>query len=151
MGVSLTIFPIKSVFKMKLASVATSMRSSLLIMAWWRHKATDILASIGSGNGLVPVRRQAITWISADLLFIRTPGTNFNDILFDIKRFSFEKMHWKISSAKYRPYCSGLAVLNNKCLAPNWFYGRSTRYTMLVVKYSRWSWNIDGSRRSWTG
>ena len=60
----------------------------------------DILVNIGSGNGLVPVRRQAITWINADLLTIRPLETNFSEILIKIQRFSFKKMHLKMSSAK---------------------------------------------------
>ena len=36
--------------------------------------------SIGSGNGLSPNRRQAITWINAILLLIRPLGTNFSEI-----------------------------------------------------------------------
>ena len=34
---------------------------------------------IDSVNGLSPVRRQAITWTNADLLSLRTLGTNFNE------------------------------------------------------------------------
>ena len=34
----------------------------------------------GSDYGLSPVRRQAIIWNNADLLFIGTLGTNFNEI-----------------------------------------------------------------------
>ena len=37
--------------------------------------------SIGSGNGLSPVRRQAITGTNADILSIGLLETNFNEIL----------------------------------------------------------------------
>ena len=37
--------------------------------------------SIGSGNGLSPFRRQAITWTSAGLLSIGHMATNFSEIL----------------------------------------------------------------------
>ena len=36
--------------------------------------------SIGSGNGLSPVRRQAITWTNGDLLSIGPLGINFSEI-----------------------------------------------------------------------
>ena len=36
--------------------------------------------SIGSGNGLLSVRRQAITWTNADLLSFGPLRTNFGEI-----------------------------------------------------------------------
>ena len=36
-------------------------------MAVWRHMATGILVSTGSGNGFVARRNQAITWTNVDL------------------------------------------------------------------------------------
>ena len=36
--------------------------------------------SIGLGNGLLSVRRQAITWTNADLLSIEPLVTNFSEI-----------------------------------------------------------------------
>ena len=38
-------------------------------------------------------------------------GTNFIEIVVEIQTFSFEKMHLKTSSAKWRPFCHGLNVL----------------------------------------
>ena len=55
---------------------------------------------IGSGNGLSPVRRQAITWTNADLLPIGLLGTYFSDIWIGILSFSFKKMQLKMSSDK---------------------------------------------------
>ena len=37
--------------------------------------------NIGSGNGLLPARHQAITWINAGLLSMGLLGTNFSEIL----------------------------------------------------------------------
>ena len=34
-------------------------------------------------------------------------GTNLSEILIKIQNFSFTKMHLKISSSKWRPFCSG--------------------------------------------
>ena len=59
-----------------------------------------IWVSVGLGNGLSPVRRQAITWTNAGLLSIRRMRTNLSEIRNGILSFSFEKMHFKLSSAK---------------------------------------------------
>ena len=61
--------------------------------------------SIGSDNGLSPVRRQAIIWTNSGLLSIEPLGTIFSEILFEIQNFSFMKMHLKISAVKWRPFC----------------------------------------------
>ena len=45
--------------------------------------------SIGSDNGLSPIRRQAITWTNADLLSNGPSGTNVNEIWIEILTFSF--------------------------------------------------------------
>ena len=63
--------------------------------------------SIGSDNGLSPIRRQAIIWTSAWLLSIGPSGTNFSEILIKIQNFLFTKMHLKILFAKRRPFCPG--------------------------------------------
>ena len=84
---------------------------------WWAHKlistqchiyASVNWLSIGSSNGLAPERRQAITWTNAEpvtwtnagLLSIGPLGTNFSEIWIKIQKFSFTKMHLKMSSAK---------------------------------------------------
>ena len=64
-------------------------------------------ASYGSDNGLLPIRRQAIISTNAGLLSIETLGTNFSEILIKIQFFSFTKIHLKISSVKWRPFCPG--------------------------------------------
>ena len=53
-------------------------------------------ASLGSGNGLSPFRRQAITLTNADLVSIEPLGTNFSEIWIEIQHFSFMKMHVKM-------------------------------------------------------
>ena len=42
--------------------------------------------SIASGNGLSPVRRQAITWANAALLSIGPLGINFREIRIEMKK-----------------------------------------------------------------
>ena len=47
--------------------------------------------SIGSGNDLSPIRRQAITWTNADLLSVGALGTIFSEIWIEILTFSLNK------------------------------------------------------------
>ena len=82
---------------------------------WGRvtHICVGKLTNIGSDNGLLPGRRQAIIWTNAGILLIGPLGTNFSEFLIVIHRFSFNKMHLKMSSAKWRPFCLGLNVLTS--------------------------------------
>ena len=76
------------------------------------HICVSKLTIIGSDNSLSPDRRQAIIWTNVGLLLIGALGTNFSEILIEILTFSFKKMRLKVSSAKWRPFCLGLNVLN---------------------------------------
>ena len=82
---------------------------------WGRvtHICVHKLTNIGSDNGLSPDRRQAMIWTNAGILLFRTLGTNFSEILSEIHAFWFRKMHLKMSSANWRPFCLGLNVLNH--------------------------------------
>ena len=84
----------------------------LYIEAEWRIYASLTSAIIGSDNGLSPVRRSAIIWTNAGILLIGPLGTIFSEISIGIETFSFKKMHLKMSSAKWRPSCLGLNMLN---------------------------------------
>ena len=76
------------------------------------HICVGNLTIIGLDNGLSPGRRQAIIWINAGILLIGPWGTNFSEILIYIHTFSFKKIHFKMPSAKWRPFCLGLNVLS---------------------------------------
>ena len=65
-----------------------------------------------SENCLVPRRCKAIIWTNVEIMLIRAPGTNFNEILSEIETFLFKKMHLKTSSGKWRPFGLGLNVLS---------------------------------------
>ena len=80
------------------------------------HICVNKVTIIGSDNGLSPGRRQAIIWTNAGLLLIGPVGTNFSETLINIQTFSFRKMHLKMSSGKWRPFCLGLYVLTHKRL-----------------------------------
>ena len=78
------------------------------------HICFSDLTIIGSDNGLSPGRRQAIIWAYAVTLIIVTLGTNFNEILFRIWKFSFKTIHFKMLSAKWLTFCLSLNVLMSK-------------------------------------
>ena len=82
-------------------------RSILLIEAWVTHICVSKLTSIGSDNCLSPHRHQAIILTYAAILSIRHQRTYFSVFVL-IQRFSFRKMHLKVSSAKWRLFCIGL-------------------------------------------
>ena len=54
----------------------------------------------------------AIIWTNAGILLIWPIGTYFSEISFDIQTFSFKKIHFKMSSEKWWPFCLGPNVLN---------------------------------------
>ena len=73
---------------------------------WGRvtHICVNNLTIIGPDNGLSPGRRQAIIWTNAGMLLFGLLGTNFNEILLEIHTYSFKKIHFKMSSGKWRPF-----------------------------------------------
>ena len=73
----------------------------------------DKLTIIGSDNGLSPGQRQAIIWTNYGIVLITYLGTNCNAIPITIHTFSFKKIHLKMSSRKWRPFCPGLNELTN--------------------------------------
>ena len=77
------------------------------------HICVSNLTIIGSDNGLSPGRRQAITWTNVRILLIGPLGSNFIEMSIEIHTFSFKKIHLKMLSGKWRPFCLGLNVLRN--------------------------------------
>ena len=86
----------------------------VILTHWGRvtHIFVGNLTIIGSDKGLSPGRRQAIIWTNVGILLIGLLGTNFSEIQIEIRAFSFKNMRLKVSSAKWRPSCLGLNVLN---------------------------------------
>ena len=76
------------------------------------HICVSKLTTIGSDNGLLPGRREAIIWSNAGILVIGPLETNFSEIWIEMQIFSFKKTRLKMSSGKWRPFCLGLKVLN---------------------------------------
>ena len=83
----------------------------LIITLWSSDICINKLTIIGSDNGLAPVKREAIIWTNDGIMLIGPLGTNLSDILIDTHRVSLKKMHLKLSSGKWRPFCLGLNVL----------------------------------------
>ena len=77
---------------------------------WGRvtHICVGKLIIIGSDNDLSSGQRQSIIWTNAGILLIGPLGTNLSEILIGIQVFSFKKMHLKMASVKWRPFCFGL-------------------------------------------
>ena len=108
--------------KLKMGSYHQICRMDLISLTHWgreTHICVGNLTIIGSNDGLSPGQRQAIIWIDAGILLIGALGTNFNDISIKILTFSCKKMRLKVSSAKWRPFCLGLNVLNYFILGLN--------------------------------
>ena len=75
------------------------------------HLCVGKLTIIGSDNGLSPGWRQAIIRTNVGILSIGPLETNFSEILIEMYIFSFKKLHLKMSSGKWQPFCLGLKVL----------------------------------------
>ena len=90
--------------------------TTTVLTHWGRvtHICLNKVTIIGSDNGLSPGQRQAIIWTNDGILLIRTFQTHFSEIVSEIHTFSFKKMHFKMSSGKWRPSCLGLNVLNRR-------------------------------------
>ena len=68
---------------------------------------------IGSDNSSSPGQHQAIIWTNARILLIGPLGIKFSEILIEIPTFSVTKRRLNLSSAKWRPFCLCLSVLNH--------------------------------------
>ena len=111
------------------------------------HICVGSLTIIGSDNGLSPGRRQAITWTNVGILLIGPLGTNLSEMLIEIHTFSFKRIHLKMSSGKWRPFCLGLNVLMScyfRSVAMEWlpFGSKASNWTLtycgLVTPYHLW-------------
>ena len=109
------------------------------------HICVSKLIIIGSDNGLAPGRCQAIIWINAGILLTGPLGRNFSETLTGIQTFSFKKMHLKMSSAKWCPFCLGLNVL-----MPCNYYSPMLRVTFqsCCLWCRSWAWWCP-PRHSW--
>ena len=75
------------------------------------YASVNWLTIIGSDNGLLTSQCQAIIWTNAGILLIIPVRINFSEISIKISTFSFRKMHLKMLSGKWQPFCLGLNML----------------------------------------
>ena len=80
-------------------------------MALW------ILVNIGSGNGLSPVRHQAITWTNVDLFTIEHFGANLVRNVLTITSKSLLSMHGNCWVKTIELFCQEEAFENGVCLS----------------------------------
>ena len=85
---------------------------TLVLTHWGRvtHICVSKLTIIGSDNGLLPGRHQAIIWINAGILLIVPLGTNFISILYRnsnifIQENEFENGVCEMASILSQPQC----------------------------------------------
>ena len=109
---------------------------------WGRvtHTCVGNLTTIGSGNGLSSGRRQAITWTNVGILLIGPLGTNLSDMLIEIHIFSFKKIHLKMSYGKWRPFCLGLNVFNERQGKPGVHFDTTEVHQWSTLINSHLSW-----------
>ena len=112
---------------------------------WGRvtHICVSKLTIIGSDNGLSPGRRQAIIWTSDGILLVGHMGTNVNEILIKIHTFSFMKIHLKMSSGKWWPFCLGLNVAISRLQLQHTGNCRTLRFCLRRLRMrflSVWRW-----------
>ena len=74
---------------------------------------------------MLRVWRQAMIWTNTGILLIVPLGTNFSELLITIHTFLFKRMHVKMLSGKWLPFCLSLDVL----ISPTklWQYSLSSK------------------------
>ena len=93
------------------------------------HICISKLTIIGSDNGLSPGRCQAIIWTSDGILLIGPLETNSCEILIEVYTFALKKIHLKMSSGKWGPFCHGLNVLS-------WYsWSRSWKHSLMTLTH----------------
>ena len=94
------------------------------------HICVSKLTITGADNGLSPDQRQAIICTNAGILLIGPLGTHVSEILIEIYIFSFKKMHLKLSSENWRPFC-----LNA--------WSSTHRHQLTLVLITRGTWRVS--------
>ena len=112
----------------------------LSICIWLTHwgRGTHIcvgnLTIIGSDDGLLPCRRQAIVWTNDEILLIGPLGANFSEIIIEIHTVSlkhaFKNVVWKIVAI-----CLSLNVLKIRWLVLEW---QDLRKCVLMTALTHW-------------
>ena len=98
------------------------------------HICVHKLTIIGSDNGLSSGRHKAIICTDAGILLIGPWGTNFNDIIIEVRAFSLNRIRLKMSSANCCPIRLGLNGLSQttKHFEKSWRYSSTTRILLHI-------------------
>ena len=118
----------------KLSFWQLSVQPVMKISSKRRHFRFSVCQQTGSDNGLPPDWRQAIIWKNAGILLIGPLETNFSEIVIKIHTLSFKKMHLKMSSGKWRPFCLGLNVLSKQVWTYGWLEPRESWVMKVYLK-----------------
>ena len=81
---------------------------------WVTHICVSKLTIIVSDNGLLPGWHQAIIWTNSGILLSGTSGPNISELSIKIPTFLLKKIHLKMSSRKWQPFCFSLNVLTGQ-------------------------------------
>ena len=117
---------IKTVFTLQKHSKNLCVLHKTWLTHWGRvtHICVGNLTTIGSDNGLVPVRRQAIIWTHARILSIGPLGTSFSEFFFIpnsyicIQENAFETVVCEMATILSPPQCvnPGINMLTNESI-----------------------------------
>ena len=105
-------------FEISQPSVTKISLKIIFLRVYWNFPGTNELTHWGRVTHICVSKLaiidsdKAIIWTNAGILLIGPLGTKLNEISIEIHIFSFKKIHLKLSSGKWRPFCLGLNVLN---------------------------------------
>ena len=116
-----------------------------LIESRWHIYASIRYTIIASDNDLSPGGLQAIIWTNAGILLTGPLGTNFSENSIEMHTFSFKKMHLKMSSGKWQPFCLGINVLSSDLICVLLLLDKKALPSIKTIIF--WAWWIDKGRR----
>ena len=142
--------------KMSWGCLLWSIWSHSSLTHWGRvtHICVNKLATIDSDNGLSPGRCQAIISTNAGIMLIGLLRTYFSEILLEVYIFSFTKIHLKMSSGNWQPFCPSLkcvkhnqASTNTTSLTPTHWYDLKIKQYIYLTNWRALKYQI---RLQWT-
>ena len=92
-------------------NLGSALDKSWLNEAGWCTYASVKYANIGSDKGLLPDWHQTIIWTNNHLLPSGPSGIKAKVISFKTWKCLFKKIHLKMSSVTWQPFCPSLTVL----------------------------------------
>ena len=129
--------PLIELLRRRLHKFSEILQTTVLTLASWQKAIhslgpSDAYASLVQiDNGLSPARCQTIIGNNAGILLIGSLGLKSNETLFEIRKFSFKKIHSKMSPGIRRPCCLGCNVLSELMM---------TRPVCVCVYVCVWGW-----------